>query len=100
MKLCHHLEVEHKVETEATGGLAPGHYVVVGAFNSQINANEFTNTLKKFGYPAHVSYYPLRKYYIVHMGNVTSLDGAKTLRDEYRRKSRYSFRDTWILTIE
>jgi type IX secretion system PorP/SprF family membrane protein len=93
-------DFEHKIESSADGGLTPGHYVVVGAFHSQINANEFTNTLKKFGYPAHISYYPVRKYHIVHMGNVSSLEEAKMLRDEYRRKSRYSFRDTWILTIE
>jgi type IX secretion system PorP/SprF family membrane protein len=80
--------------------LVPGHYVVVGAFQSVVNAKKYTTTLKKAGYPAHVAFDPVKKYFIVHMGVTSSVEEAKTLRDMYRVKSRYSFRDTWILTIE
>jgi cell division septation protein DedD len=81
-------------------GLLPGHYVVVGAFASVVNAKNYAATLKRSGYPASVAFHPDKGYYIVHMINAPSLDEAKVLRDKYRQMSRYSFRDTWILSIE
>jgi len=80
--------------------LGTGHYVVVGAFFSVHNAKNYCATLRQTGYPAEVAFYPLKKYYIVHMKNAATLDEAKKLRDFYRAKSRYSFRDTWILTVD
>jgi len=80
--------------------LAPGHYVVVGAFRNVQNALDYTATLKRAGYPAHVAYHPERAYYIVHMLNATTVEEARIQRDKYRQMSRYSFRDTWILSIE
>lgn len=80
--------------------LRPGHYVVVGAFQSMQNAMNYQRTLKKSGYPAHVAFDPSRKYYIVHMDQANSLEQARKLRDKYREMSRYSFRDTWILSVE
>jgi type IX secretion system PorP/SprF family membrane protein len=93
---------ETKPVTKSLDGvaLAPGHYVVVGAFRSMQNAKTFSRTLKTAGYPASVAFNPEKGYYIVHMGVTPSLDEAQRLRDEYRQKSRYSFKDTWILTIE
>ena len=80
--------------------LTVGHYVVVGAFNSAFNARAYMNTLRSVGYPASMSFIKEKGYYVVHMGNTATLDEARELRNEYRRKSRYSFRDTWVLTIE
>jgi cell division septation protein DedD len=80
--------------------LPPGHYVVVGAFQSDVNARNYANTLKRSGYPANVAFHPEKGYYIVHMINAPTMDEAKLLRDKYRQMSRYSFRDTWILSIE
>jgi type IX secretion system PorP/SprF family membrane protein len=93
---------ETKAVTKSLDGkaLEPGHYVVVGAFRSVQNAKSFTMTLKKAGYPAHTAYNPEKGYYIVHMGVTSSIEEAARLRDIYRQKSRYSFKDTWILTIE
>ncbi len=80
--------------------LAPGHYVVVGAFRNVQNALDYTATLKRAGYPASVAFHPERGYYIVHMLNATTIEEARIQRDKYRQMSRYSFRDTWILSIE
>jgi type IX secretion system PorP/SprF family membrane protein len=93
---------ETKLVTKNLDGeaLAPGHYVVVGAFRSIANAKSFTRTLKTAGYPAHAAFNPEKGYYIVHMGVTPTLDEAQRLRDVYRQKSRYSFKDTWILTIQ
>jgi type IX secretion system PorP/SprF family membrane protein len=89
-------------ESKKHGGetLTPGHYVVVGAFASPINARNYVNTLKRVGYPAGMSYYSGKQLYIVHMGNTATIEEARELRNQYRARSRYSFKDTWVLTIE
>jgi type IX secretion system PorP/SprF family membrane protein len=95
------VETNNNKPKKLTGeALATGHYVVVGAFFSVYNAKNYAATLKKAGYPADVAFHPEKKYYIVHMKNAATLDEAKKLRDIYRAKSRYSFRDTWILSVE
>jgi type IX secretion system PorP/SprF family membrane protein len=91
---------KNQFKTLDGGNLRPGHYVVVGAFANAQNAKNYQNTLKKSGYPAHVSFHPEKGYFIVHMDNVETLEEARTLRDKYRQMSRYSFRDTWILSVE
>ncbi len=94
------IEENQNVQSLDGASLKSGNYIVVGAFRSIENAKTYTKTLTKAGYPAEVAYYPEKKYYIVHMGNVPTLDESKVLRDKYRQMSRYSFRDTWILTID
>jgi type IX secretion system PorP/SprF family membrane protein len=89
-----------KVTKLSGEGLTPGHYVVVGAFTSLQNALDYTATLKRSGYPAHVAFHQGRAYYIVHMLHAESIEEARMQRDKYRQMSRYSFRDTWILSIE
>jgi len=88
------------VKSLSGNGLPAGHYVVVGAFRSVENAKSYARSLKRAGYPADIAYHPEKKYYIVHMTNAPTLEEAKQLRDKYRQMSRYSFRDTWILSIE
>lgn len=80
--------------------LAPGHYVVVGVFIHLQNAREYTATLKRAGYPASVAFNPTKDQYIVHMHNASTIDEARQQRDQYRKMSRYSFRDTWVLTVD
>lgn len=77
-----------------------GYYIVVGVFFSVINANKYYNTLKKVGYPAAIGFYPPRNYYIIYMKKTDTIEEAKKSRDEYRARSRYSFKDTWIFFVE
>jgi len=87
--------------TKLTGERLPlGHYVVVGAFQSVQNAKNYAATLKRAGYPANVAYHRDKAYYIVHMLNAPTVEEARMQRDKYRQMSRYSFRDTWILSVE
>jgi type IX secretion system PorP/SprF family membrane protein len=88
------------VRTLDGANLTPGHYVVVGAFEHVQNARNYAKTLKRSGYPARISFHPGKGYFIVHMDQVDSIERARELRDQYRQMSRYSFRDTWILSIE
>jgi type IX secretion system PorP/SprF family membrane protein len=82
-------------------GLAPGHYVVVGAFESGQNALTYMRTLTRAGYPAQVGYDPHKKFYYVHMNEPSQdMESARKMRDKYRQISRYTLRDTWILSIE
>jgi type IX secretion system PorP/SprF family membrane protein len=94
------LSQTQNVKSKLGDPLAPGHYVVVGAFHSAVNARSYVRTLRSVGYPAGMSYYPEKDYYIVHMGASPTIEDAREKRNEYRRKSRYSFQDTWVLTIE
>lgn len=95
-------EVKPPTVTNLKGeGLAPGHYVVVGIFNSSENALNYMRTLRKAGYPANVAYDGTKKRYVVHMEQPgDNIEEARKLRDKYRQMSRYSFRDTWILSID
>lgn len=82
-------------------GLPPGHYVVVGAFESGQNALSYMRTLKRAGYPAQVGFDPHKKFYYVHMDQPSQdVESARKMRDKYRQISRYTLRDTWILSIE
>ncbi|MBX2963561.1 MAG: PorP/SprF family type IX secretion system membrane protein [Cyclobacteriaceae bacterium] len=80
--------------------LPPGHYVVVGVFKFQTNAKTYRDQLSKASYPAEMAYVPAKEYYIVHLGMDPDIEKAKALRDKYRQQSRYSLRDTWILSVE
>lgn len=93
-------EEDQQVKSLDGRGLPPGHYVVVGAFQGVENAKNYAQTLKRAGYPANVAYHPEKGYYLVHMINAPTVEEARELRDKYRQMSRYSFRDTWILSIE
>lgn len=90
--------VEKVVEEKSD--LPPGYYVIVGAFKYGTNANKYANELKANGYPAIVTYSALRNFSYVHVGTFTTLEEARTVRDEYRAKSRFYFRDTWILLVK
>lgn len=92
-------KAEEKV-VEEKSDLPPGYYVIVGTFKYSPNANKYANELKANGYPAIVTYSQVRNFNYVHVGNFTSLEEAKTVRDEYRAKSRFYFRDTWILLVK
>lgn len=80
--------------------LPSGHYVVVGVFKFQTNAKTYRDQLGLASYPAEMAYVPAKGYYIVHLGMDTDMEKAKVLRDKYRRQSRYSLRDTWILSVD
>ncbi|MEO7992047.1 MAG: type IX secretion system membrane protein PorP/SprF [Chryseolinea sp.] len=88
------------VKSLSGNSLLTGHYVVVGAFLSVENAKSYMRTLKRTGYPADVAFHSQKQYYIVHMNNASTIEEARHLRDKYRQMSHYSFRDTWILSIE
>lgn len=82
-------------------GLRPGHYVVVGVFHGPVYAEKYAFKLRRAGYPADVAYYPEKRYYIVHMNDAPpTKEEAQKLCNKYRRMSRYTFRDTWIISIE
>ncbi|MBX2945147.1 MAG: PorP/SprF family type IX secretion system membrane protein [Cyclobacteriaceae bacterium] len=90
--------VEKVVEEKSD--LPPGYYVIVGAFKYSTNANKYANDLKANGFPAIVTYSALRNFSYVHVGNFQTLEEARTVRDQYRAKSRFYFRDTWILLVK
>ncbi|MBX2966279.1 MAG: PorP/SprF family type IX secretion system membrane protein [Cyclobacteriaceae bacterium] len=91
---------EEPKAVEEKSDLPPGYYVVVGTFKYSPNANKFANQLKADGFSAIVSYSALRNFNYVHVGKFATMAEARKVRDEYRAKSRYYFRDTWILLVK
>jgi len=92
---------KEKIVTLTGRDLKPGHYVVVGVFRSNQNALNHMNNLKKEGYPnATVAYSATKQYYYIHMGNLATLEEAAQLRDQYRKETKSSLRDTWVLSVE
>lgn len=95
------LETPHLVKpTTDTTKLQPGYYVVVGVFASEGHAKEFQAAIKKAGFNSTVEHYPTRDFHFVHVGHYNALPRARVRRDEYRAKSDFSFRDTWVLKVE
>lgn len=92
---------KEKIVTLTGRDLRPGHYVVVGVFRSNQNALNHMNNLKKEGYPnVTVSYSATKQYYYVHMGNLANVEEAAKLRDQYRKETKTSLRDCWVLSID
>ncbi len=80
--------------------LPPGHYVIVGSFLSAKNAERYVRQLRAAGYPGVAIFYAPRNYNYVHVGRLSVLSAARSVRDEYRARNRFFFKDAWILSIE
>jgi type IX secretion system PorP/SprF family membrane protein len=93
-------KTEEPKVVEEKSDLPPGYYVIVGTFKYSPNANKYASQLKADGYPATVTYSALRNYNYVYVGTFTTMDEARRIRDEYRSKSRFYFRDAWILYVK
>ena len=99
-KVAPEVKPEEPKVIEEKSDLPPGYYVIVGTFKYSPNANKYASQLKADGYPATVTYSALRNYNYVHVGTFATMDEARRIRDEYRSKSRFYFRDAWILYVK
>ena len=85
---------EHQDELEV------GHYVVVGAFLSRSNAQEYSNNLKRKGYQNDFGFLTEKDYYYVTVyKNIGDIDGARKVRDQFRAKDDFLFPDSWLLSV-
>jgi hypothetical protein len=85
---------EHKDELEV------GHYVVVGAFLSRSNAQEYSNKLKRKGYQNDYGFLTEKDfYYVTVYKNIGDVDGATKVIDQFRAKNDFLFPDSWLLSV-
>ncbi|MTI19755.1 type IX secretion system membrane protein PorP/SprF, partial [Fulvivirga sp. RKSG066] len=80
--------------------MAPGFYVVVGAFLSPENANKFIEQLKNAEYDPSQAYRGETEYHYVYLMFTENRNEAEALRDELRSVDQFKFSETWILEID
>jgi type IX secretion system PorP/SprF family membrane protein len=77
--------------------LAPGYYVVVGAFSVPKYAYRYSRQIKAKGYSPTVSINPQKNLYYVYIFATYDVDEAKKVRLQY--KGRNVFSDAWIFVM-
>ncbi len=75
-----------------------GAYVIVGAFSSQQNAENYSDELFEKGYFTKYGYNSDKGYYYVYLYNSPNPDAARKERD--RQRKRGTFDKAWVLIIE
>jgi cell division septation protein DedD len=79
--------------------LAPGHYVVAGAFRIMDNAIRYSQELHGKGYgDATIAINPKNNLYYVYIFASYDLDEARKIRNQYR--VRRPFHEVWLFTME
>ncbi|HYG19112.1 MAG TPA: PorP/SprF family type IX secretion system membrane protein [Ohtaekwangia sp.] len=79
--------------------LAPGHYVVAGAFRIMDNAIRYSQELHGKGYgDATIAINPKNNLYYVYIFSSYDLDEARKIRNQYR--VRRPFHEVWLFTME
>lgn len=77
-----------------------GHYIVVGAFLSKVNAQKYSNSLKSKGYDNEFGFLTEKDfYYVTVYKNSGNIEMAREVRNEYREKEDFLFPDTWLLSV-
>lgn len=89
-----------EIKNEDTPHLKPGHYVVVGVFSSEENANKLIQIVNRAGYSASSNQYIKPNLYFVYTQRFDSLNDAKKTRNALRKKKGFSFPDAWILNVD
>jgi len=91
-------QVAPKKPTEA-GQLAPGIYVVVGAFKSHENAVIYNREVTKLGYPSKIGLGKKGLYYVYVYSSIY-MESSRKMRDQIREIRDLDFRKAWILEVE
>jgi outer membrane protein OmpA-like peptidoglycan-associated protein len=79
--------------------LAPGYYVVVGAYaQSRVNiAQNYVETLTRRGLDAHYGYNSSRRLYFVYLRYFDNL--KESLNDMYTTRKQAEFSDSWVRVV-
>ncbi|WP_066633431.1 DUF5723 family protein [Labilibacter marinus] len=77
-----------------------GHYIVVGAFLSKTNANNYSRKLTKAGFENNYGFLTEKEYYYVYVyENDGDTDTARKIRNEYRTQNQFEFHNAWLLSV-
>lgn len=98
------IEKTHNVVTVSQGNgtseLGKGYYVVVGAFKSKENANNYQQQLANSNYPTKIGFNSETELNYVYVTSSEAIENVIDIKDNYRLKQEFQFEDTWILRIE
>lgn len=78
--------------------LAQGEYVVVGAFNSYEDAEQFSDELFFKGYQTRFGYITGQGYWYVYIYQGNTLEKATQERDKYRKIPM--FKKAWVISVQ
>lgn len=90
--------VERVVGSDNPDDITPGHYVVVGTFNSEENAQKWEREIKQQGYTAQYGYSSTRNHYYVYTEKLSSLSAALQKTSALQKNS--GTKDAWVLIVE
>ncbi len=77
-----------------------GHYIVVGAFLSNENAQKYSYKLRAKGYNNQYGFLTEKAfYYVTVYKNTGDIEKARAVRNEYRKKNDFLFPDAWLLSV-
>ena len=92
-------EITRKV-SENDSGIAPGYYVIVGAFSSANNALRHQRDVKASNIDAEVTYNNKNGMHYVYVLKSDNPDEASRRRREIRQMSIFDFKNGWMLHVE
>jgi len=72
------------------------HFIIVGSFQEEVNANKFVETMRKKGFDSPVTI-PRNGMYLVGVESFTSLSRAMKRQEELLNKMKL---ESWILTVK
>ncbi|MEM6846135.1 MAG: OmpA family protein [Bacteroidota bacterium] len=84
----------HFVNDTEPEKIMPGTYLVVGVFEYEDNAKNFTGYVENQGLPAHYAFYPRSGYFYVYTISSSSVEQVKNAREELR--NHQEFNDAWV----
>lgn len=93
-------EPEEEERIVKPGELAPGYYVIVGAYQSRQNAESYAAQVRSSGYYVSVGINPATGLNYVYIKQTQDFDSATKARDQIRKIYEFEFREAWILNIK
>lgn len=91
---------EEKPRVVKPGELAPGYYVVVGAYHSKANAETYMRSVRASGYHVSIGYYPETGLNYIYIKHTQDKDMAIKVRNEIRKIYEFEFREAWVLDVK
>ena len=89
-----------KVREPKPGELAPGYYVIVGAYENPQNADAYIRQVKGSGYGVTRGLYPETGLNYVYIKRSDDFNSALKVRNEIRKIFEFEFREAWILHVK
>jgi type IX secretion system PorP/SprF family membrane protein len=97
--LTHHADRHEFVKrANNNGDLAVGNYVVVGVFQSRVNAESFVKGLKRMSFNAQFGFLTEKSYWYVYLFKSDDINTVRAERDKNRKL--IMFKDAWLLTVQ